>query len=250
MTVTRDGRRAYIGCRGGSILVFDLENWKELGKWPEHEGCVLTLKVSEDGSRLVSGGNDGVLRVWDTVTGKVLNRFRITNGGESWIHDLTISPNGKRVAYVSMLANGMKTEKQKLSQLRILDAASGEVVDSYAAAVGAFDRVQFLGSETAYAHTTFDGQLILWDASSSTPVGKFDGHYKGNLSLSASPDGKRLLTLDESGTARLWDVSAQQQLREFVVGSDLQYFPTTSFSANGDYGILNIKGHVRVVKLP
>lgn len=60
-----------------------------------HARPVRAVALSPDGTRVVSGDEDGVLRVWDAATGKCLATVQAHQGV---IHDLAVSPNGKGIA--------------------------------------------------------------------------------------------------------------------------------------------------------
>ncbi|MDI1450307.1 caspase family protein [Polyangium sp. 6x1] len=61
-----------------------------------HERPIQRIALSSDGSKLASGAQDGTVRVWDLRAGLLLTRF-VTAG--YFVHDLSISADGKRLAY-------------------------------------------------------------------------------------------------------------------------------------------------------
>jgi serine/threonine protein kinase len=79
-----------------------------------HEGQVLAVAFTPDGKRLITGGTDRTVRIWDAVTGKpVGNPLRHEAGnGDYYPHQgevvtLAISPNGRT------LATGMGTPHRR-----------------------------------------------------------------------------------------------------------------------------------------
>ena len=72
----------------------------------------LCVSWSPDGSRLLSAGYDGTLRVWDAASGECLLTLR---GHEDWVRSCAWSPDGGR-----LLSGGGD------GTLRVWDAASGE----------------------------------------------------------------------------------------------------------------------------
>src|SRR5262245_2864320 len=58
---------------------------------PDHP---LALAVSPEGSRIISGGADGVLRQWDSKTGKLLSSIAKPDG---MVTNLAWSANGKTI---------------------------------------------------------------------------------------------------------------------------------------------------------
>jgi WD40 repeat protein len=53
------------------------------------------VAYSPDGKSLASGGGDGVVRLWDVATGKMLHEFR---GHRGLIWCIAFSPDGRTVA--------------------------------------------------------------------------------------------------------------------------------------------------------
>ena len=69
MTAVRfspDGRLAVAGTKGGAIVLFDVAGRRQLGD-PQHghDGTVFSVAFAEDGTRVVSGGNDGRILLWN-----------------------------------------------------------------------------------------------------------------------------------------------------------------------------------------
>lgn len=60
-----------------------------------HSQKVFTVAFSPDGSRIVSGGNDAVIRIWDA---EAFEQRVALPGHESYIHSLAFSPDGRILA--------------------------------------------------------------------------------------------------------------------------------------------------------
>jgi WD40 repeat protein len=59
------------------------------------EGPVRTLELSPDGKKAASAGEDGVIHLWDTATGKSLGQWK---DAPEWILSLAFSPDGNQLA--------------------------------------------------------------------------------------------------------------------------------------------------------
>ena len=79
-----------------------------------HKGGTLAVAWSGDGTRIVSGGRDNLVKLWDSDDGSLLEAY---TGHRWWIHDVAFSPDGTLIAS----ASGDKT-------LRIWHASSGRLV--------------------------------------------------------------------------------------------------------------------------
>ena len=60
------------------------------------EGPLLALAITPDGTRLISGGGEGIVRMQSVVGGDPTATWRVP--GE-WIHSIAISPDGKKLAF-------------------------------------------------------------------------------------------------------------------------------------------------------
>ena len=58
-------------------------------------GEVLAVAFSPDGTRIASGGRDGILRLWDAGTGDLLLKLE---GHSDYIKSLAFSPDGRQIA--------------------------------------------------------------------------------------------------------------------------------------------------------
>lgn len=60
-----------------------------------HKGCINALAFSSDGKTIASGGDDGLVQLWDASTGKKLLTLK---GHTGHVRSVAIRPDGKQVA--------------------------------------------------------------------------------------------------------------------------------------------------------
>ncbi|MDH4472247.1 MAG: hypothetical protein QE487_06545 [Fluviicola sp.] len=65
----------FIGCQDGSWRQLELPTFNEIRKQQAHEGGVVSLSINEFTHTLLSGGKDAHLRLWDMLTGKLLQEW-------------------------------------------------------------------------------------------------------------------------------------------------------------------------------
>ena len=97
------------GCRGPRLL--DVASGSQLATLGTHEGDIGCLAFSSDGKQLVTGGSEGVVKLWDVASGKEVRSFFGHRSG---------------VGFVRMLLRDQRIiSAGSDSQLRLWDAATG-----------------------------------------------------------------------------------------------------------------------------
>ncbi|KAJ7098937.1 WD40-repeat-containing domain protein [Mycena epipterygia] len=155
-------------------------------------GCV---KFSPDGTRIVSGGGDSMVRVWDAETGAL-----VVGPLEGHVDDVTsvdFSPDGTQIVSAS-----------RDKTLRIWDAQTGALVGGpLQGHLDEVNSVAFSRDGARIASASDDQTLRIWDAQTGDLVGgPLEGHSETVLSVHFSPDGTRIASGSVDSTVRIWDV--------------------------------------------
>jgi WD40 repeat protein len=88
------------------------------------EAAVTFVAFTKDGNRLVSAGEDKVIRVWDIASGKARAiRGQIGDGPIGMIYAAALSPDGRYIAVGGYLGAG-----QDIGMIRIHELETGKVV--------------------------------------------------------------------------------------------------------------------------
>jgi WD40 repeat protein len=154
-----------------------------------HPAVVAAAAFSPDGSRLLTGAEDGHARLWDPATGEVV---------ASWPHDdpvwaVAFGPGGR----TALTASG--------SRARLWDVAAGrpfdlllEHPDMIWAVACSSDGVVLTGG--------VDGTARLWRSDTGRRIGELR-HRPSVRAVAFSPNGKTVVTGGDDREARLWDVA-------------------------------------------
>ena len=82
---TKDGYlNTAVGWDAPMIMLTDTRTWQPVGTLEGHHGRITSLSCSRNGERLLTGGKDSTLRLWDVVHGKEIAQF-ITSGKEGYV---------------------------------------------------------------------------------------------------------------------------------------------------------------------
>jgi roadblock/LC7 domain-containing protein len=141
-------------------------------------GDVTSAQYSPDGERILTTSGT-IARVWDALTGQALTEPLQNNYSVS---SAQFSPDGKRVVTVTL--NG---------GVRVWDARTGQqLMDPLMQ-----DRAVRAGEFSRGANSAAGAALARWAVNSAQ----------------FGPDGKRVVTAGNDGTARVWDIAPSQESR-------------------------------------
>jgi len=190
-----------------------------------HDAVVRSLAVSPDGNRLLSGGTDNTLMLWDTRTG--LSIGAPLAGHTGWINSISFSPDGDRIASAS--ADGT---------IRLWNAQNatpvGEPLIGHQDAVWS---VVFSPDGKTLASAGADLSIIIWDIVTGEPIGSpLTGHEDIVYTLAFSPDGKILASGSGDATIRLWDTVTWEPIGDALEAPNwvfsLAFHPKTGLLAS------------------
>jgi WD40 repeat protein len=160
---------------------------------------------------MVSGDWDGIVRVWETTTGR---ERRQLVGHSGAVNAVAAFPDGRRVA----TAGDDRT-------IRIWDAATGRSLRHLPAPATPATRLAVSpdgrrvaavvpGREAGASPSRC--QILIADADTGTPVLSLPTAGGRVWALAYRPDGRRLATACEDGTIRLWDPADGRLMAEWA----------------------------------
>ncbi|MEV7738866.1 NB-ARC domain-containing protein [Streptomyces sp. NPDC088921] len=193
--------------------------------------AVHAVAISPDGTWLVTGDNNGAVRIWDAVTGQITATF---TGHTDPVYAVAISPDG------TWLAAG-----DSYGAVQIWDAATGQITATLTGHVGRVYAVAISPDGTWLATGDSYGAVQIWDAATGQITATLTGHGSGVNAVAISSDGTWLATGDNNGAVRIWD-AATGQITATLTGhadrvSAVAIAPDGTWLAIGDnYGAVRI----------
>lgn len=132
MDLSEDGKWLVSGDRNGTIIVWDAITGAVKTKIDSaHIGAANTVKLTKDLTKIISGGEDELIRIW-SITGDSLG---VVTGFSSPIKNLAISPSGDRIVTGGGKDNGVEVKLVDLENQKILADALDNVKGSDAALI-------------------------------------------------------------------------------------------------------------------
>ena len=202
-----------------------------------HKEWIQALAVSSEGTRLVSGDDQGIIIVWDLPAGKELNRWQC----KDWVRSLAISPDGKTVA-VSQHRPG----RDKIvvpPSFHFWEIETGKMkVDLTKEITGGMSAVAYSpdGKRLAMCRGNIEqegptGKVTLLDPSTGKKIREFTpGHSRGANDIAFHPDGKHLFSAGRDQLVKIWQLEDGKLVRDLGKFAERGYWITSiSISPDG-----------------
>ncbi|MEO0406160.1 MAG: NB-ARC domain-containing protein, partial [Cyanobacteria bacterium P01_A01_bin.135] len=221
----------------GTVRLWDAAEGSCLRVLKGHRDWGCDLAYSPDGQSLISGGSDGVLRLWHLQSGECTASFmypqqiravafspdgqsvaasgddgtiwvwrrsqachQVMAGHSSWVAAIAFSPDG------GSLASGGEDQSIKL-----WDSQTGRCLKTLQGHGDGVWSVAFSADGLRLASGSQDRVVRLWDADGL--LKQLRGHSSWIWSVAFHPDQCHLLSASEDQTLRLWDIASGQCLR-------------------------------------
>lgn len=155
------------------------------------------IALSADGTKFATGGWDGLARVWDLASGKVVHELK--HGG-LYVHAVAFSPDGRLLATGSDDPDGF---------VQLWDVATGRKTVSMSGHDDGVLSVSFSKDGGKLLTASYDKSARLWEVATGQELRSFRGHTWWVWQAAFSPDESQIVTASQDGTAVVWDLDDQ-----------------------------------------
>ena len=236
---TPDGKRALVGGNNYGILyLWDAATGRILREM-DHPNDVISIAVSADGKRALTGSGDNLVRAWNLETGALIRQMD-DDPTPSRDKDATREPR-----FVAWNGDGKKsvalTQDKRLMQH---DVATGKLLDSRD-----LDFVPVgLSRDARFALGSDEDALIIWDVNAARATARFEmphAQWQAASAAALSPDGKLVAAGSNGGEVRVWDVATSRLVATWTAHNERVM--SLSWSEDGQF--LTSAGFNKVTRL-
>jgi len=178
-----------------------------LKRLPAHSDPVSSVDFSRDGTLLVSGSYDGLIRLWETQSGQCL-RTLVKNDDNQPVSFVKFSPNTQFIL-AATLNSSLRLWKfggGEQQQFKCLKTYRGHVNEKYCIFANfAFGRCIVSGSE--------DNCVYIWDLQSKNLIQKLEGHEGPVLGVDTHDTKQMIVSGSMDKTIRLWVLDTDSNLQ-------------------------------------
>lgn len=260
-----DQGRTLITCGSdGTIVSWNVETGGIVpSRQPEdHPRAVVKVRLSQDGTKLISVGSDGSVMGRDLTSSKLFGSIEGTKADIRWAD---VTPDGgtvavggsgvhvwdlgtaslkflesvqsdhkgfRRVAFTSdgkMLAIGAQVP----AMLRIVDLEKSEVTVTVPPHEAAVDTLEISPDGSLVVTGLQDGKVHVWSAKTGEKIRTLTIPGSVALPVAFSPDGGTLATLEEHYVLRLWNTKSWSEVRRFQDANVLYNVVSMAFHPDG-----------------
>ena len=195
-----------VGLRDGTLRIVDaraefLGVKRAMGGYSEG---ISTVAISADGTKAVSGGEDGSVKLWDLRNGTLIDTLK---GQGSPVNAITLTPDG-----------AIAVSSSDDNRLKAWELATGRLIRDWDAH---HVRAVSITPEGGRALSGGgEGWVVLWDIKSGSPLRIFRGHSGTVYGLAVARNGTLLASASSDRTVRLWHLESLEALEASLA---LQY---------------------------
>jgi DNA-binding beta-propeller fold protein YncE len=224
VAITPDGQRILLGADDNTVRVCGAREGWELAKLEGHTARVWSVVALQDNARVLSGGAEGTLRLWNLTSLSCLSTIQCGTDIADQVFCSAVNQSGTQVL-----------SGHRDGRLRLWNLESGECLATMQGHSGIVKSVQITPDGRFAVSGSKDKTVKVWDLEARTCVGTLEGHQNDIDSVAIYSDGTLIASTGHTDkTVRLWDWKSGACLQVIKQGIKEDFFPVSvTFSPDG-----------------
>jgi WD40 repeat protein len=181
-----------------------------------HSSGVNSVDWSNDGSKILSGSWDQTIKIWDGMTGELLNTLE---GHSGWVQSVSWNHDSSRI--VSGSFDGT---------IKIWDVVTCELLMTLSDGTFFVYSVSWNHDSDKIASASNDGKVTIWNAATGKRLRILSGHTGDTRCVSWNHDDTKILSGSDDTTIKMWNSANGELLKSL----ESHFDQVTSVSWNGD----------------
>ena len=211
-----DGRMLATAVFGEGAEIRDWQSGQVRKEFHGHRGHVRTLGFDASGRRLVTGGADGVVRLWDLTRSDTSTRKGRTLGDA--VAAIAYHPTQPIVALATKLnvAHGAVAGRGPAVELR--DSKTLSLIRKIEGHSDWLTSVEYRRDGEQIMTGSLDKSVRIWNSSDGTSLAILDGHTAALVGAMFLGDGQQAVSVDQMGRVIVWEIATAQPLQSWETG--------------------------------
>ncbi|MBN2533117.1 MAG: PD40 domain-containing protein [Spirochaetales bacterium] len=190
-----------------------------------HSGSITAIAFSPDGKKLVSGGSDGTINIWEVSSGRLITYCKEQPAA---IKAIALSPENN--FFVSGSDDGA---------VAVWDLESGQLIAGYKEHRRSITALVFSSYKKIFATASDDCTIKIWEYGNKESIATCKGHAKAINSIAFSPDGRLIVSGSDDTTMKIWEMQTGNLITTLQAHtqavSTVAYSPQGRFIASGGW---------------
>jgi WD40 repeat protein len=201
---TKDGSR-FIIANGRKINIWDVNLGMLIYNLSGHKATILSAKLSDDDTKLVTACADNTAKVWNMNNGNLLYTIY---GHKDEVHDAVFSHDLKTIATAS-----------EDGTVKLWDAKTGKLINTLSGHQNGVRKVVFNSDDSRLLAAQY-GNAVLWDLKTFTQIANLTGHYE-TTECAFSSDNKFIMSYGRfDHVIHIWDNMGKKLYSMLFIGEN------------------------------
>ena len=203
-----------VGCSNGKLKIYNIPSGTLSNDINAHLSWVTTVAYSSDGTKIVTGGNDDKVKIWN-INGALLFTC---SGHTGDITSVKVSPD-----------NNFVISSAKDDKIKVWNIGTGNLVRTISGHTNDVNCIDISPDGSKIVSASSDSTCKIWNFKTGSLITTFSVADSGAVnSVAWSPNGNKIVTGNALSDVVLWNIPLTLDVNEIKFSSRLTIFPNPS----------------------